>query len=335
MAVRNILVTGAGGFIGGHLVKRLLDEGEHVTAVDIKGLNQWHQVHKVGNVDYFDLSSISTALKLQEYRFGEVYQLAADMGGMGFIETNKLECMLTVLTTTNVLMVANVAGWGRVTYASSACVYPGYLQNDTSNIDRGYELSEDDAYPADPEDGYGWEKLFGERMHRHFREDRNLETRVVRFHNVYGPHGSWIGGREKAPAALCRKVAHAKLTGTTEVEVWGDGTQLRSFCYVDDAVEGMLRVGRGAYVDAVNVGSAELVSVNDLLDVITFIADYDVSPKYIPGPLGVKGRSSDNTLIKELYGWEPSIPFTNGMRKTYDWIEEQVQHELELGGERL
>lgn len=329
---RRVLVLGAGGFIGGHLVKRLHEDGDTVVAVDIKAMPNWYQVYGQ-SIDRFDASDKHALAQLGEYHFDEVYNLAADMGGMGFIERHKLDCMLSVLTTTNVLLAANQYAWDRVTYASSACVYPAYKQNHPSFIESlDLELAEDDAYPAEPEDGYGWEKLFGERMHRHFREDTKLETRVVRFHNIYGPHGTWDGGREKAPAALCRKVAQAKLTGTREVEVWGDGSQLRSFCYVDDAVDGILKVGRGEYADPVNVGSAELVTVTRLLTIISEIADYVVEPKYIDGPLGVKGRSSDNTLIRDTYGWEPSITLQEGLMETYEWIEMQVADEVNRNG---
>lgn len=331
-----ILVLGAGGFIGGHLTKQLVDEGNSVTAVDIKPMSLWHQV-SAQSIDLFDASDFHMLQRLGEFKFDEVYNLAADMGGMGFIEAFKLDCMLTVLTTTNVLRAAAQFDWGRVTYASSACVYPGFIQNDDTHVNSlDLELAEDHAYPADPEDGYGWEKLFGERMHRHFFEDANLETRVVRFHNIYGPDGTWEGGREKAPAALCRKVAIAKLTKTDEVEMWGDGSQLRSFCYVDDAVKGMLLVGRGNYREPVNVGSSELVTIDRLLDIILEIAGIGATIKYVPGPRGVKGRSSDNTLIRQLFDWEPSISLHDGLVKTYEWIEEQVAKKIAAGeGEDL
>lgn len=318
-------MLGAGGFIGGHLVNRLLEDGDQVVAVDVKPLPKWYQAN-TQSIDRFDASDMTYLARLGEFAFDEVYNLAADMGGMGFIERHKLDCMLSVLTTTNVLRTAAQYHWGRVIYASSACVYPGFIQNDDANVSAlAVELAESDAYPADPEDGYGWEKLFGERMHRHFLEDVNLQTRVVRFHNIYGPYGTWDGGREKAPAALCRKVAMAKLTGAREVEVWGDGHQLRSFCYVDDAVEGILAVGRGSYTEPVNVGSSELVSIDRLLEVIANAADYAVEAHYVEGPRGVKGRSSDNDLIRQLFSWEPSIPLETGIKETYEWIERQVE----------
>lgn len=329
MAKRKVLVLGAGGFIGGHLVNRLLEDGDQVVAVDVKPLPKWYQAN-TQSIDRFDAGDMNYLSRLGEFNFDEVYNLAADMGGMGFIERHKLECMLSVLTTTNVLRAAAQFKWGRVVYASSACVYPGFIQNDDDNVAHlAVELAEADAYPADPEDGYGWEKLFGERMHRHFLEDADLQTRVVRFHNIFGPHGTWDGGREKAPAALCRKVAMAKATDSHEVEVWGDGTQLRSYCYIDDAVEGILKVGRGDYTEPVNVGSSELVSVDRLLEIITQVADYPVKPVYIDGPRGVKGRSSDNTLIRSLFDWEPSTSLKDGLTATYEWIEKQVKLSFE------
>lgn len=349
MTGRRVLVTGAGGFIGGHLVGRLLDDGEKVVAVDIKPLGQWHQVQVAGadisdrfqhleaditNVPDFNAGDPSYLQRLGDYHFDEVYSLAADMGGMGFIETHKLSCMLTVLTTTNVLRAADAFDWKRVIYASSACVYPVYIQNDERNLAVDFvALSEDEAYPADPEDGYGWEKLFGERMHRHFSEDRNIETRVARLHNVYGPYGTWQGGREKAPAALCRKIATAKLTNAPAIEVWGDGTQLRSFCYVSDAVEGLLQIGRGHYPDPLNLGSSEVISVENLALLIANVADYPVDLVYVKGPLGVRGRSSDNTLIRNVLDWEPKTSLIDGITETYQWVEEQVRLELEMAGE--
>lgn len=325
---RKVLVLGAGGFIGGHLVKQLINDGDNVVAVDIKPMSKWHQVH-TQSIDRFDAGDFDRLRELGEYHFDEVYNLAADMGGMGFIENHKLDCMLSVLTSVNVLRAARAFDWDRVIYSSSACVYPASLQNDDAFIDSlDLELAEEDAYPAEPEDGYGWEKLFSERMHYHFLEDAGLDTRVVRFHNIYGPHGTWDGGREKAPAALCRKVATAKLTGTREVEVWGDGSQLRSFCYIDDAVKGITMVGRGEYALPINVGSSELVTVNRLLEVISGIAEYVVEPVHVPGALGVRGRSSDNELIKTLYDWEPSISLQDGLTLTYEWIEDQVAKEI-------
>jgi nucleoside-diphosphate-sugar epimerase len=329
---RKVLVLGAGGFIGGHLVKQLVDDGDNVVAVDIKPMSKWHQV-TTQSIDLFDAGDPDRLRELGEYHFDEVYNLAADMGGMGFIEGNKLACMLSVLTSTNVLRAARDYGWDKVIYSSSACVYPAYIQNDQTHVDNlDLELSEDQAYPAEPEDGYGWEKLFSERMHRHFKEETSVDTRVVRFHNIYGTHGTWDGGREKAPAALCRKVATAKLSGTRAVEIWGDGSQLRSFCYVDDAVKGIVMVGRGEYGHPVNVGSSELVTINRLLEIITEIAGYVVEKHYVPGALGVKGRSSDNTLIKDLFGWEPSISLQDGLAMTYAWIEEEVAQEMRRNG---
>lgn len=319
-----VLVIGGGGFIGGHLVRRLLDLGDDVTAVDYKHRDQWWQrFDKALNYDIFDAASFDELMQLDD-DYDDVYNLAADMGGIGFIEGHKTECMLSVLITANVLRAAVEHGWKRVFYASSACVYPSWLQRDIKHQVTG--LQESDAYPADPEDGYGWEKLFGERLHRHFFEDCNLETRVARFHNIYGPNGTWRGGREKSPAALCRKVAEAVTQDDTEVDVWGDGEQLRSYCYVDDAVEGMVKLMRNDYREPMNIGSSELVSVNELLDVIERVADVDLDRNYqLDKPQGVRGRNSDNTLIKRVLNWEPLTPLSVGIAQTYPWILKQVK----------
>lgn len=315
-----VTVTGAGGFIGGHLVGRLLCDGHQVRAVDFKRLSDWYQVHPVENRDGVDLSRRDECRSVC-YRAAEVYHLAADMGGMGFIESNRAACMLSVLSSTHMLIAARDAGVTRFFFSSSACVYPAAKQIDADVV----PLSETDVYPAMPEDGYGWEKLFTERMCRHFYEDFNLETRVARYHNVYGPHGTFEGGREKAPAALCRKIAAAKLTGNHEIEVWGDGEQTRSFMYVADCVEGTVRIMNSDVREPLNLGSDHLVTINELAYLIADIAGITVSLKHNLGaPKGVRGRNSDNTLIRKRLGWEPSVPLRVGLERTYQWIYDQL-----------
>jgi nucleoside-diphosphate-sugar epimerase len=314
------LVTGAGGFIGGHLVRRLLADGLAVRAVDIKPLEQWYQVHADAENVVADCSDLADASKLA-LGTNEIFNLAADMGGMGFIENNKAECMLSVLTSTHMLVAAREAGTERFFYSSSACVYNGSKQTDPNVT----ALREEDAYPGDPEDGYGWEKLFSERMARHFREDFGLETRVARYHNVYGPHGTWDGGREKAPAALSRKVAAVKLGHADHVDIWGDGEQTRSFMYIDDCVRGTREILAGDFVDPVNLGSSELVSINQMVDILEDIAGIKVERTYkLDAPQGVRGRNSDNTLFRSVYGWEPSISLRDGLEETYAWIYDQM-----------
>jgi nucleoside-diphosphate-sugar epimerase len=251
-----------------------------------------------------------------------VFNLAADMGGMGFIENNKTLCMLNVLINTHLLEAARDAGVVRFFFASSACVYNADRQRDATAA----PLREEDAYPALPEDGYGWEKLFSERMCRHFREDFGLQTRVARLHNVYGPFGTFAGGREKAPAAICRKVIEAKYSGRSEIEVWGDGRQTRSFTYVDDCLDGIERVALGPIADPLNVGSSELVSIDQLVDVVEELAGVKLERRYVPdAPRGVRGRSSDNTRIRAEYGWEPATPLAEGLRPTYAWILDRMR----------
>lgn len=316
-----ILVTGAGGFIGGHLVKTLLEQGHKVRAVDKKPQWQWYQ--RFGEADNHTLNLERLDACVQAVNGTDwIYNLAADMGGMGFIELNKGLCMLSVLINTHMLMAARQCGAVRFFYASSACVYAGYKQKETENPG----LKEADAYPADPEDGYGWEKLFSERMCRHYREDFGLATRVARYHNVYGPHGTFDGGREKAPAAICRKVIAAKLGGNHDIEIWGDGLQTRSFMYIDDCLHGTQSITKSDILEPINLGSAEMVSINQLVDLVEDIAGIKLKRSYkLDAPKGVRGRSSDNTLIKEKLGWEPSISLREGLEKTYAWIYDQMK----------
>lgn len=321
-------VTGAGGMIGGHLAAALAGEGHEVVAADVKPLDDWHQISAgVGNHPGVDLSGYHAARTLAEGA-SHVWLLAADMGGMGFIETHKAECMMTVDTTSAILKAARDANAGRLFYASSACVYPAWAQAETDMP----ALSEGMAYPADPEDGYGWEKLFGERLCRHFREDFGLETRVARFHNIYGTHTEWTEPRSKAPAAIARKVATAKLTGVHEISVWGDGLQTRSFCHTSDCVEGMRRLMASDVVDPVNIGSDELVTVNELVDICEDLAGIRLARHYNPtAPQGVRGRNSDNTMCRALLGWEPSTSLRDGMAELYGWVEDQVRESLLAG----
>src|SRR3989454_991467 len=319
MADGVVLVAGGGGFIGGHLVAELRRRGRTVRAVDIKPLSEWYQAFR-------DVENVVADLKLMDHctracrGVGEVYQLAADMGGMGFIENHKALCMLSVLINTHMLQAAHAAGARRFFYSSSACVYNAEKQLSSDVV----PLKEEDAYPAMPEDGYGWEKLFSERMCRHFREDFGLETRVVRYHNVYGPHGTWEGGREKAPAAICRKVIMAKTSGDHAIEIWGDGRQTRSFTYIDDCIKGTLSIMASDILEPINVGSSELVTINQLVDIVEEIAGIHLKRTYNLGaPKGVNGRNSDNTKIKQALGWEPSVPLRDGMEQTYRWIYDE------------
>ncbi|MFI6933870.1 NAD-dependent epimerase/dehydratase family protein [Streptomyces sp. NPDC050287] len=325
MAENVVVVTGAGGFIGGHLVKRLLAEGKAVRAVDRKPFHEWYQLHADAENIVGDLSLIDCCQRVMDGGAEEVYHLAADMGGMGFIENNKTACMLSVLSSTHMLLAARAAGVGRYFYSSSACVYAADKQTETDVS----PLREEDAYPAMPEDGYGWEKLFSERMARHFREDHGLATRVARYHNVYGPYGTWTGGREKAPAAACRKVALAVLSGSQEIEIWGDGEQTRSFTYIDDCVEGTVRLTRSEHAEPINVGSGALVSINQLYSIVQQIAGVKLRHRHVPGALGVRGRNSDNTRIRKELGWEPTHSLLDGLEATYRWIYDQAKAQLE------
>lgn len=315
-----ILVAGGGGFIGGHMVARLKSEGHDVRSVDMKPTADWYQVHPDVENLQLDLAE-KDACEKAVAGVDKIYNLAADMGGMGFIENNKALCMLSVLINTHLLQAAESAGVSRYFYASSACVYNGDKQTDPNVT----ALAEADAYPAMPEDGYGWEKLFSERMCRHYREDFGLETRVARYHNVYGPEGTWTGGREKAPAAICRKVAEAKMSGNHTIDVWGDGLQTRSFMYVDDCLEGTIRLLESDIIEPINIGSSELVTINQLTDMAAEIAGIEIERNHdLTAPQGVRGRNSDNTMIVDLMGWEPSIPLRDGLEKTYHWIVEQI-----------
>jgi GDP-D-mannose 3', 5'-epimerase len=315
-----VVVAGAGGFIGGHLVKDLLGQGHRVRAVDKKPLDDWWQRFGEAENRSLDLSRIENCNEALRGATA-VFNLAADMGGMGFIENNKALCMLSVLINTHLLMAAKEHGVGRYFYASSACVYAADKQKSADVV----ALKEADAYPAMPEDGYGWEKLFSERMCRHFREDFGIATRVARFHNVYGPNGTWDGGREKAPAAICRKVIKAKLAGNHEIEIWGDGHQTRSFMYIDDCLYGAQRILQSDILEPINLGSDESVTINQLVDVVEEIAGIRLKRKYkLDAPKGVNGRNSDNTLIAQKLGWAPNTRLRDGMAKTYAWIHDQI-----------
>jgi nucleoside-diphosphate-sugar epimerase len=321
MTNQKILVCGAGGFIGGHLVADLLRKGHRdVRAVDVKPLGEWYQRFPDAENLQLDLS-LKEACDRAAHGAAEIYNLAADMGGMGFIENNKALCMLSVLINTHLLMAAKDARAGRFFFASSACVYNADKQKSPDVV----ALKEEDAYPAMPEDGYGWEKLFSERMCRHFREDFRLTARVARYHNVYGPHGTFEGGREKAPAAICRKVIEAKLSGNHEIEIWGDGHQTRSFMFIDDCVKGTQAIMHSDIIEPINLGSSELVTINQLVDIVEDIAGLKLKRRYnLSAPKGVNGRNSDNTLIKNLLGWEPDTRLRDGMEKTYRWIYDQM-----------
>jgi GDP-D-mannose 3', 5'-epimerase len=318
---QKVVVCGAGGFIGGHLVKSLQEAGvKEIRAVDIKPLDEWYQkTHGVENLS-LDLKDKNNCY-LATDGMDAVFQLAADMGGMGFIESNRALCMLSVLVNTHMLMAAKDQEVERFFYSSSACVYNAEKQTSPDVV----PLKEEDAYPAMAEDGYGWEKLFSERMCRHFEEDFGLQCRVARFHNVYGPYGTWTGGREKAPAAICRKVIQAKLSGSHEIEIWGDGQQTRSFMYIDDCTKGVQAIFESEIHEPVNLGSNELVTINQLVDIVEEIAGVELKRNYnLSAPKGVNGRNSDNTKIKKYLGWEPSIRLKDGMAKTYAWIEKEM-----------
>lgn len=318
-----VLVTGAGGFIGHHLVTKLKHEGYWVRGVDLK-----HPEYTPSAADEFEVLDLRRWEQCLHATKGidEVYALAADMGGMGFISANHAQILHNnLLISTHTLEAARVNGARRYLFTSSACIYPEYKQMD-ANVTA---LKEEDAYPAQPQDAYGWEKLVTERLSIHYREEHGIETRIVRFHNIFGPLGTWEGGREKAPAAMCRKVAMAKLTGAREVEIWGDGEQTRSFCYIDDCVTGIYKLMRSDYAEPLNLGQDRLVTINELADMVAEIAGTRIVKKHIPGPQGVRGRNSDNTRLREVLGWEPEITLEQGLADTYAWIETQVEEMLE------
>jgi nucleoside-diphosphate-sugar epimerase len=314
------LVAGAGGFIGGHLVSNLLKDGHKVVCADIKPLQYWFQIFEENKNYVLDLKEYENCLQAtKDVDF--IYNMACNMGGMGFIENNKTECMLSVLVNTNLLRASKIHKVKKYLFSSSACVYNAEKQE--KNFIPG--LKEDDAYPAMPEDGYGWEKLFSERMCRHFNEDFGIETRVVRYHNVYGPLGTFDGGREKAPAALCRKIALAKINNNKTIDVWGDGEQTRSFLYIDDCVIGTNKVFNENFNKPLNVGSEEQVSINQMINIIEEIADYKVDKNYqLDKPKGVRGRCSDNSLVKKKIGWQPTYSLKQGLEKTYEWIYNEL-----------
>ena len=318
--IKNILVTGAGGFIGGHLVKRLLKDGYNVVGADIKPLDYWFQKFDKAKNFSMDLNDYNNCLSVTKNIDG-VFNLACNMGGMGFIQNNKADCMLSVLINTNLLRASKINSVIKFLYSSSACIYNTDLQEET--FING--LEEKHAYPANPEDGYGWEKLFSERMCRHFFEDYGIETRVVRYHNVYGPYGTFDGGREKAPAAISRKIIEAKINAKDSIDVWGDGEQTRSFLYIDDCIEGTLKLFESNHREPINIGSDEQVSINQLVDVVEKISELKLKRNYqLDKPLGVRGRSSNNDKLKEVLKWNYSIKLEEGMKKTYNWIYESL-----------
>jgi nucleoside-diphosphate-sugar epimerase len=330
------LVTGAGGFIGNHLVNYLKERGYWVRGVDIK-LPEFSST-RADEFDLLDLRRWESCLQATK-GVEHVFALAADMGGMGFISSNHSRILHNnLLINTHTIEAARENGVAKILYTSSACVYPDYRQRDTEVT----PLREEDAYPADPQGAYGWEKLVTERLYSHYHEDHGIETRIVRFHNIFGPLGSWDGGREKAPAALCRKIARAKLSNSNKIEIWGDGEQTRSFCYIDDCLTGIYKLMQSEYRSPLNLGQDRLISINALADLIADIAGIDIIKKHVPGPQGVRGRNSDNTRLREVLGWEPEITLEEGLARTYSWIEEQVRlqsrsntpEKLSIGGMR-
>ena len=319
-----ILVTGAGGFIGGHLVKSLLSEGHAIRAVDCKPLNEWHQL-------FTDAENLSLDLTLKDncdhaaHEVNEIYSLACNMGGIGFIETHRMDCMFSILINAHLLQSAIRNGVSKYFYSSTACVYNKTKQSSTNVV----PLKEEDAYPALPEAGYGWEKLFTEQLCLEVAKESSLKIRIARFHNVYGPFGTWFGGREKAPAAMCRKVAMVKLGQSDCIEIWGDGNQMRSFMHIDDCIIGIKKIMTSNIEEPINLGSSEVISINDLADIVEDIAGVKAGRKHdLAAPLGVMGRSSDNTKIKSYLGWEPSIPLGQGLEGTYNWIYQQCKSQF-------
>jgi GDP-D-mannose 3', 5'-epimerase len=321
---KKYLVCGAGGFIGGHLVKSLLTDGHEVACVDIKPLENWFQIFHSNKNFSLDLKEYENCIAVTK-DFDFIYNMACNMGGMGFIENNKAECMLSVLINTNLLRACLVNKVKRYFFSSSACVYNADKQN--TNFIEG--LKESDAYPAMPEDGYGWEKLFSERMCRHFYEDYGLETRVARYHNVYGPLGTFDGGREKAPAALCRKLINAKNAGIKKIDVWGDGEQSRSFMFIDDCIKGTKKLFESNCREVLNIGSEEQVSINQMIKIIEKIAEFEVEKNYqLNKPKGVRGRSSNNNLVREKLSWNFETSLESGLEITYKWIEKEIAKKL-------
>jgi GDP-D-mannose 3', 5'-epimerase len=326
MTQSRILVTGAGGFIGHHLVTALKARGAWVRGVDLKAPE-----FSRTDADEFVVGDLRDAAACMETTAGidQVYALAADMGGMGYISSHNAEILHSnALINLNTIEAARRNRVGRYLYTSSACIYPEFLQTQTVV----QPLREEDAFPAQPQDGYGWEKLVAELLCRYYRDDHGLETRVVRFHNIFGPLGTWEGGREKAPAAMCRKVAVAKHSGDRHVEIWGDGQQTRSFCYIDDCVEGLMRLMASDHSDPLNMGQDRLISIADLADMVAGVAGVGIEKVFVDGPQGVRGRNSDNTRLREVLGWEPQITLEDGVGRTYAWIEQQVVARMESGG---
>jgi GDP-D-mannose 3',5'-epimerase len=322
MGSTRVLVTGAGGFIGHHLVSFLKDQGYWVRGVDIKRPEFGETA--ADEFELLDLRRWDNCLQATR-RIDEVYGLAADMGGMGFISANHAQILRNnALINVHTLEAAHVNGVQRYFYTSSACVYPEYRQMDAAVT----PLREEDVFPAQPQDAYGWEKLMAEQLCLHYNDEGLIETRIVRFHNIFGPLGTWQGGREKAPAALCRKIAMAKLTGNPEVEIWGDGEQTRSFCFIDDCTTGIYKLMRSDHSQPLNLGQDRMVSINELADIIAHIAGIDIVKKHIPGPQGVRGRNSDNSRLRKVLGWEPQISLEEGLARTYAWIEDQVRDRL-------
>lgn len=322
MTQNKVLVTGAGGFIGHHLVKFLKARGHWVRGVDIK--EPEFEPTEADEFLLLDLRRWENCLTATQ-DIDDVYALAADMGGMGFISSHHAQILHNnLLINIHTMDAARENGVKRYLYTSSACVYPEYRQTEADIA----PLKESDAYPADPQDAYGWEKLIAERLAMHYREDYGMETRVVRFHNIYGPLGTWEGGREKAPAAMCRKVAYAKLTGDPTIEVWGDGLQTRSFCYIDDCLAGINRLMESDHREPLNLGRDRMITINQLVDIVADIAGIEVERKHVPGPQGVRGRNSDNSQLREVLDWEPNIAVEEGLRYTYQWIEAQVAEKL-------
>jgi nucleoside-diphosphate-sugar epimerase len=322
MTNKRVLVTGAGGFIGSHLTSYLQDKGYWVRGVDIK-LPEFGEA-TADEFELLDLRRWENCLKATK-GIDQVYALAADMGGMGFISCHHAQILHNnSLINIHTLDAARENGVKQYLYTSSACIYPEHLQDDVNVT----PLKEEDAYPAMPQDAYGWEKLVTERLCTHYREDYGIETRIVRFHNIFGEKGTWDGGREKAPAAMCRKVALAKLTGDHEIEIWGDGEQTRSFCYIDDCLEGIYRLMNSDHRDPLNLGQDRMVTINELADIVADIAGISIIKKHIDGPQGVRGRNSDNTRLRQVLDWEPRVALEDGLKRTYEWIEQQVAANL-------